>query len=121
MCAETACPRRQRDNEGRDLDPDKEKSFRVEYPHSLPADEVIRQLGGARQGLTDGEATRRREAVGPNRLPAPPKEGLVRRFLKHFNDLLIYILLVAAVVTMSLGHWVDTGVILAVLLANAVI
>lgn len=42
-------------------------------------------------------------------------------FFKHFHDLLIYILIAAAVVTAMLGHWVDTGVILGVVLINAII
>jgi magnesium-transporting ATPase (P-type) len=95
--------------------------FRVERPHARSAEEVFRELDGRPEGLTAPEAARRLGAVGPNRLPAPPKEGLLRRFLKHFNDLLIYILLGAAAVTAALGHWIDTGVILAVVLANAVI
>jgi calcium-translocating P-type ATPase len=43
------------------------------------------------------------------------------RFLAQFHNVLIYVLLGAAVVTGALQHWVDTGVILAVVLANAVI
>ena len=43
------------------------------------------------------------------------------RFLAQFNNVLIYVLLGAAAVTAGLQHWVDTGVILAVVLANAVI
>lgn len=64
---------------------------------------------------------KRLEAVGPNRLPEPPKEGLLKRFFKHFHDLLIYILLVASVITALLAHWVDSGVILGVVVINAVI
>ena len=43
------------------------------------------------------------------------------RFLAQFNNVLIQVLLAAAVVTAFLNHWIDTGVILAVVLANAVI
>ncbi len=43
------------------------------------------------------------------------------RFLVQFHNVLIYVLLGAAVVTGALQHWVDTGVILAVVLANAII
>jgi magnesium-transporting ATPase (P-type) len=55
------------------------------------------------------------------RPPDTQKEGVPKRFFKHFHDLLVYILLAAAVVTMGLGHWVDTGVILVVVLINAII
>lgn len=61
------------------------------------------------------------EEEGPNRLPDPDEEHLVVRVLKHFNDVLIYILLVAVAVTALLGHWIDSMVIFGVVLINAVI
>jgi len=98
-----------------------EHKLSIDNPHALPADEVLRELQANAAGLSAAEATRRLEAVGPNRLPAAPREGLLKRFFKHFHDLLIYILIAAAAVTAVLGHWIDTGVILAVVLVNAVI
>ena len=98
-----------------------ETSFQIERPHALPAAAVLEQLRAASDGLTAAEAAERLKAVGPNRLPAPAKEGLLKRFFKHFHDLLIYILIAAAAITAALGHWVDTGVILAVVIINAII
>lgn len=43
------------------------------------------------------------------------------RFLAHFNNVLIYVLIASAAVTAALQHWVDTGVILAVVVVNAAI
>jgi magnesium-transporting ATPase (P-type) len=103
------------------MDQPSHPAFRIEAPYALPADEVLRALESRLDGLDSDEAARRLDIVGANRLPDPPKEGWLRRFFKHFHDLLIYILLVAAVVTAALGHGVDTGVILAVVLINAVI
>ncbi len=73
------------------------------------------------QGLGGAEAARRLEAHGQNRLPEAPGRNVVIRFLSHFNNILIYVLLGAAVITAALGHMVDTGVIVAVVVANAVI
>ncbi|MFN4193295.1 MAG: cation-transporting P-type ATPase [Tabrizicola sp.] len=73
------------------------------------------------EGLTAAEAARRLAEHGPNRLPEIRARGPVIRFLAQFNNVLIYVLLGAAAVTAGLQHWVDTGVILAVVLANAVI
>ncbi len=98
-----------------------EPLYHVDTPHGLEADEVVRRLNSRPSGLHSDEAKERLAAVGPNRLPVSAKEGLLKRFFKHFNELLIYILLVAAVVTALLGHWIDTGVILAVVVINAVI
>ncbi|MCR9221811.1 MAG: HAD-IC family P-type ATPase [Alphaproteobacteria bacterium] len=73
------------------------------------------------QGLEAAEAARRLAAHGANRLPEAKRRGPLLRFLAQFHNLLIYVLLAAAAVTAVLGHLVDTGVILAVVVVNAVI
>jgi magnesium-transporting ATPase (P-type) len=93
----------------------------IENAHALPGDEVLRMLDSSPEGLSVDEAAKRLEALGPNRLPQAPEESLLKRFFKHFHDLLIYILIGAAGVTAVLGHWVDTGVILGVVIINAII
>jgi magnesium-transporting ATPase (P-type) len=75
----------------------------------------------AGQGLSSAEAAARLERHGPNRLPEEHREGPLVRFLKQFRNVLIYILIVAAVFTAFLGEWIDTGVIIAVVLVNALI
>ncbi|GAB5467548.1 MAG: cation-transporting P-type ATPase [Rhodospirillales bacterium] len=72
-------------------------------------------------GLSDPEVQERLARLGPNRLPLPPKRSALLRFLSHFNNLLIYVLLAAAALTAALGHWIDTQVILAVAIVNAII
>ena len=47
--------------------------------------------------------------------------GPVIRFLRRFHNVLIYVLIGAVVVTGALQHWVDTSVIVAVVVANAII
>src|SRR5690606_32802645 len=58
---------------------------------------------------------------GPNRLPTAVKRSVFLRFLSHFHNILIYVLIGSAVITAFLDHWVDTGVILAVVIVNAII
>ncbi|SEQ44695.1 ATPase, P-type (transporting), HAD superfamily, subfamily IC [Ectothiorhodospira magna] len=90
--------------------------------HHLEAGDAIKQLETSdREGLTPDEIERRRAEYGPNRLPPPRTRGPLGRFLAQFNNLLIYVLLGAAFITALLGHWVDTGVILAVVLLNSII
>ncbi|WP_421724401.1 cation-transporting P-type ATPase [Bauldia sp.] len=72
-------------------------------------------------GLHQGDIDAYRAKYGSNRLPEPKRKGPLVRFLKQFEDVLIYVLLGAAVITALLGHWVDTGVILAVVVVNAII
>ncbi|MBD3668694.1 MAG: HAD-IC family P-type ATPase, partial [Kangiella sp.] len=78
-------------------------------------------LGVTEAGRSGSEAAARLEKYGPNRLPEPARRNVAVRFLLHFNNVLIYVLLGSAVITALLGHFVDTGVILAVVLANAII
>jgi len=90
-------------------------------PHATPAADCLAGLDATPEGLTAAEAARRLAEHGPNRLPEVRARGPVVRFLRQFHNVLIYVLIGAAVVTGALQHWVDTGVILAVVLANAVI
>ncbi len=89
--------------------------------HHLPCDAALGALGAAVDGLTTREADRRRAEHGPNQLPEPPRRSPVLRFLSHFHNVLIYVLIASAAVTAALSHWIDTGVILAVVIVNAVI
>ncbi|WP_371055972.1 cation-transporting P-type ATPase [Rhodosalinus sp. K401] len=90
-------------------------------PHARPAADLLDAFATGPDGLGAGEAARRLAEQGPNRLPEPPAPNPVLRFLGHFHNVLIYVLIASAAVTAALQHWIDTGVILAVVLVNAVI
>ncbi|MBU2329495.1 MAG: cation-transporting P-type ATPase [Alphaproteobacteria bacterium] len=89
--------------------------------HALPKDETLRIIGSQSTGLETPEAERRLAAHGPNRLVAAPSRGPLVRFLSQFHNVLIYVLIASAVVTAFLQHWIDTGVIIAVVLGNSVV
>ncbi len=89
--------------------------------HAQSPDGVLSQLASAESGLHSGEARRRAEVYGPNRLPEPRRRSVLTRFLLQFHNVLIYVLLVSAVVTASLGHMVDSAVIVAVVFINALV
>ncbi|MGB7979314.1 MAG: cation-transporting P-type ATPase [Candidatus Nanopelagicales bacterium] len=93
----------------------------VQLPFAAPADDVLRGLASTPAGLSSDEVAVRMDRWGPNRLPDPGRESLVRRVAKHFDDVLIYILLAAAVLKAILGDWVDFSVILAVAVITALI
>lgn len=90
-------------------------------PHSEATEACLAALETGAEGLSTAEAVRRLDTHGPNRLPEMRARGPFLRFLIQFNNVLIYVLLGAAAVTGVLQHWADTGVILAVVLANAII
>ncbi|MBM3578917.1 MAG: HAD-IC family P-type ATPase, partial [Alphaproteobacteria bacterium] len=82
---------------------------------------VLQRFQSSNEGLSDAEAARRLTQYGRNRLPGARRKSPLLRFLLQFHNVLIYVLIAASVVTAFLGHWVDTGVIVAVVMINAVI
>jgi len=90
--------------------------------HALPVDEVLTALGSDRsRGLTADEAARRLEETGPNELGKDEPRGELEILLHQFASPLIYILLVAGVVTLLIDEYTDAAVIAAVLVINAII
>jgi magnesium-transporting ATPase (P-type) len=89
--------------------------------HAATVDATIAGLGTSRHGLGAADAAARLAAYGANALPAPPRRPPVLRFLAQFNNALIYFLLAAAVAAWILGHHIDSAVILAVVVINAIV
>lgn len=73
------------------------------------------------RGLSDGAAHERLERFGPNTLPVAARASLVRRVLRQFHHPLIYVLLVAGVITAALHEFVDSAVIFGVVVVNAIV
>jgi magnesium-transporting ATPase (P-type) len=90
-------------------------------PHALSVDDALALLAANRGGLGGDEAAARLRRHGPNRLPEARRRHPILRFLAHFHNVLIYVLLGAAIVTLGLGHGADATVILAVVVANGII
>ncbi|MFP4639114.1 MAG: cation-translocating P-type ATPase [Guyparkeria sp.] len=89
--------------------------------HAQRPEAVLEALDSRPDGLGTDEVEARRDEHGPNRLPEAARPSPWRRLLRQFNNILIYVLLGAAAITALMAHWVDTAVIVAVVLANAVI
>lgn len=90
-------------------------------PYQLSVDEVLNNLRSQSSGLTQNEASARLARDGANALPEKAGKPAWLRFLTHFHDVLIYVLIAAAALTAIMGHWVDTAVILGVAVINALI
>ena len=85
----------------------------TETLHRLSSDKNV--------GLSEEDVSFRRSKYGKNNLTESKKESKLVRFLKQFNNSVIYILLVAGVLTLFMGHISDTVVIGIVVLVNALI
>ncbi|MEE8867883.1 MAG: cation-translocating P-type ATPase [Acidipropionibacterium acidipropionici] len=98
-------------------------------PSTSEPDEVAEAFGvDLSAGLSSQEALRRLQEHGPNELRHAEREPVWRRFLRQFADPLVYLLLVAVVISLAawliegaVGVPVDAVVILAILIANAVL
>jgi len=89
--------------------------------HNKTSDQTLSELETTHSGLSEADASQRLTTFGLNRLPEPARRNVLIRFFHHFRNILIYVLLGAAVITALLGHVVDTFVIIAVVIINAVI
>lgn len=90
--------------------------------YAIEAEEVLKELDvDAEQGLDSSEVKKRLEEYGRNELPKGKKRQWWMRLLLQFHNTLIYVLIAAAVITALLNHWIDTWVILAVIIINALI
>ncbi|MBN6042433.1 cation-transporting P-type ATPase [Citrobacter sp. ku-bf4] len=90
-------------------------------PYQLTVEEVLKNQQSQPSGLTHNEASARLARDGLNALPEKAGKPAWLRFLAHFHDVLIYVLIAAAALTAVMGHWVDTAVILGVAVINALI
>lgn len=89
--------------------------------HADSTEQVLSRLDADTSGLGCDEAQARLSSYGPNRLPEGVQQSRLKRFLLQFHNTLIYVLLGTALITALLTHYVDTGLILAVIVVNAVI
>lgn len=88
----------------------------------LPIEEAARNLAtDPARGLTATAAAALLASHGPNRITTESGPGVLIRFLRQFHQPLVYLLLLAAGVTLALQEWIDAVVILAVVVVNAAI
>ncbi len=89
--------------------------------HSLSIPETMQKLATNLQiGLTTEEVAARQKIYPRNEIITYKKDNVLFRFLRQFHNALIYILLVSAVIAVALEQWLDAGVILGVVIINAI-
>ena len=90
--------------------------------HTRSPQQAVEQLkSDPKQGLSAGEAQRRLELHGPNALAEGKKKSVPQVFLEQFKDLMVLILIIAALISLASGEGESTIVIFAVLILNAVL
>ena len=89
--------------------------------HAEAIEKIFESFETHANGLSKEDAENRLGRYGLNQLPDIKARGPLVRFFYQFHNILIYVLIAACAITTMLGHWIDAGVILAVVLVNAVI
>ncbi len=94
---------------------------------TLRKEEVLKSLETDRKyGITEEEASRRRQKYGKNKLQDKPKESMLKKFIKQFNDFMIIILIIASIVSAGIStmqgenDYIDSIIIIAIVILNAI-
>ena len=89
--------------------------------HLLNQQELLEMLGAKPGGIQQVDAEERLIAKGPNELVREKKKPLWLKFLKQFQDFMIIVLMIAAVISGVMGDVTDTVIILLIVIINAII
>ena len=91
-------------------------------PYQEVLDDLIVRLGAdPKNGLTSEQAARLLDQFGPNALSEKKKQTMLQKLLAQFKDVMVLILIAASVVSAFLGEYIDAGVIIAIVVINAVL
>lgn len=89
--------------------------------HAIGAEEALDLLAIQKAGLDRQEVLNRRKIFGENVLPKPKPVSVFTLYLRQFKSPLIFLLLIAAAVSLTIQEFSDAGFIFAVLQINAII
>ncbi|MBP5700767.1 MAG: cation-translocating P-type ATPase [Methanobrevibacter sp.] len=84
-------------------------------------EEILKQYSTQKEGLSSAEANARLEKYGPNKLKEQKKNSPLKLFLSQFLDVLIFMLIIAAIASYMIGNHLDAIVILVVVIINSII
>jgi Ca2+-transporting ATPase len=89
--------------------------------HALSTEEVLEHLKVREDGLTGAEVAGRMAQYGPNQLTEKPRPSFIKMLLEQFNDFIVILLIVAALISALLGEWIDASAILLIVILNAIL
>ncbi len=89
--------------------------------HSLSVEDTFKELKSSKNGLTDEDVAKRLAKHGPNELTMQKGTSPIIIFLSQFKDLMVIILIIATIISAALEEYIDSVVILIILILNAII
>ena len=99
----------------------RERKEKMKEIYRMTKEEILQHQHVSEKGLTESRVQEIRQKIGENQLQATKKKSPVRIFAEQFQDLLVIILMIAAVVSMLSGNVESTVVIFVVIVMNAVL
>ena len=96
------------------------------FDYNLDTEEIIKKLKSDKDGLTEEEASKRLAKFGPNKLKESKKESKFVKFLSQFKNLMIIVLLLAAIISFVISYinkesYLDSIIILLIVFINAIL
>ena len=89
--------------------------------HALAPEKVLEHLKVRENGLTSTEVAERQAQYGHNQLTEAARPGFMKLLLEQFNNFIVILLIVAAVISAFLGEWIDASAIMAIVILNAIL
>lgn len=89
--------------------------------YRISSEQTVKEMNSRNEGLSQQEAKERLEQLGANELVEGKKKSIVQVFFSQFCDLLVIILIAAAVISAMSGNLESTIVIIAVIILNAIL
>ncbi|MFV0518143.1 MAG: calcium-translocating P-type ATPase, PMCA-type [Aminipila sp.] len=89
--------------------------------YKMTAEQVLKEVESSPKGLNEAQVKKNEEKYGKNQLEEEKKQGVLKVFLSQFKDLLVMILIVAAIISVFTGNLESTIVILVVIVLNAIL
>ena len=89
--------------------------------HQLTTDKVLKYFSSGIRGLSEEQAQERLAQYGPNEIGREREISLIRKFLSQFNSFIVYILIAAVFVSFILREYIDSAVIIVILIVNALL
>ena len=92
----------------------------ISKSYALAKEEVFKLLNSSPNGLSSDEAEKRLKEYGLNELEEK-KESKFLIFIRQFNNPLVYILIVASIITLFMGDYLDSGIIAGIIFINGLL
>ena len=89
--------------------------------YNKSVEDLMKNFGSSEKGLSDAKVLENRDEYGPNKLEEKKKKSVVQIFAEQFKDLLVIILIIAALISFATGNPESAIVIIAVIILNSIL